>query len=221
MAGGSRPLTSFILQEFIEFADSWATRLSLFFVMTGSFIHILMSLGASGVTNLAVFNLVVFSLSIVCSIYALDTDPGLNTLLLLYAGIFVLSYGAGLISLIDGGKSVGPEAPLESMARRMEANGYSVTERATSGSSIPSYEVTKQGTTYELHCLHNERYDPSYFENVVDGSVIGEVRDNGYHCKITGGSAENLPVGLRTAITGEIEPRQKDVEDTDEPSTTN
>ena len=125
-SGGSRPLTCYILQEFLRFADSWGTRLSLFLAMTGSFIHILVGLGPRGVTGLVVFNLAIFSLSIASSLYAYNVDPRLNTVLILYAALFSLTYFTGLVSLFDLPDIPGGSDPLGAMETRLDSQGYVV-----------------------------------------------------------------------------------------------
>ena len=198
-SGGSRPLTSYILQEFLRFADSWATRLSIFFAMTGSFIHILIGLGAP-VTGIVVFNLAIFSLGIACSLYAYKVDPALNTMLIIYSGFFALTYFSGFLSLIDLPSFTGGPEPLESMQNRLQSRGYNVESFTAPGSDIPSFKVTEDSTTYRLHCLHNQRYDSSYFSTRVKGNVIDEVRDAGYHCKIQSDDAVDAPTRLKEAI---------------------
>ena len=211
-SGGSRPLTSYILQEFLRFADSWGTRLSLFFAMTGSFIHILVGLGPRGVTGLVVFNLVIFCLSIASSLYAYNVDPGLNTVLILYAALFSLTYFTGLVSLFDLPDITGGSDPLGAMETRLDSQGYVVDSFSEPGSDIPSFTARSGATTYSLHCLHNERYDANYFETRVEGDVIGEVRDNGYHCKIESKDTNTVPPGLESAITGEDDQETSDEE---------
>ena len=159
--GVIRPISSYIMQDLLQFADSWGTRLSLFFIMTGSFIQILIGMEPSGTVSLAVFNVILFSLSIASSLYAYDVDPNLNTLFIFYASIAILLYLVALGNIVDIPSPTGGVDPLGEMAGRLESNGYAVQTFSKPGSNIPSYNVSKGSEKYQLHCLHNSRYDPS------------------------------------------------------------
>lgn len=218
--GVIRPISSYIMQDLLQFADSWGTRLSLFFIMTGSFIQILIGMEPSGTVSLAVFNVILFSLSIASSLYAYDVDPNLNTLFIFYASIAILLYLVALGNIVDIPSPTGGVDPLGEMAGRLESNGYAVQTFSKPGSNIPSYNVSKGSEKYQLHCLHNSRYDPSFFESRVTGDTVGEVRDRGYHCKVQSETADSIPTELAQSVTGisDTEPQEPSQDDEEDPA---